>query len=296
MKKINKTRGVALIQVLLISSILSIFAIQVNSEIQRQVEVARSYTQSANAIAAIQTAKADILYALYTQPHLPDHLSNDEIVNKWNFYGEPFIYNKVQVSLRPMTAYFAYMQLDYSKLSQLLTKMDVEQDQISTIVDSLQDWQDKDDLRRYNGAESAEYLANNRRPPRNDIIQFKQEIQAVNGMTEALWERLEPLLSPLSNASFNPYAANENMLTLLYGEAIAKQVMESRMKNDFTPQKFTQLTGITESEYVDFTTGQYLKLTFSAERNGIQSQENMIIRMRPLSATPYSVWTRNSSQ
>lgn len=296
MKKTANPRGVALIQVLLISTILSLFAVQINNEVQRQVEVAQNYTDGANAIAAIQTAKADTIYALFTQEHELDTNSSNNISERWNFYATPFTtQNKVDVTIRSMNGYIAFVQMDYQRLRQLAIILGMDSRKVDVLVDSLQDWQDRDDLRRYNGAEAEDYLAQSKRPPRNDIIQFRHELQRINGMDEKTWSTLSKWFSPLSNQTFNPYAAPVDLLEALYGKYIAQQVSEARLEGDFSIEQFSQLTGIQKSEYVNFTTGQFVELTFSATRGNQTVSDSMIIRMRPYHQVPFTIWSRQSS-
>jgi general secretion pathway protein K len=87
------------------------------------------------------------------------------------------------------------------------------------VVDAIGDWRDRDDLRRLNGAEAAEYLAADRGyGPTNGPFASVHELRYVLGMTPELYETLAPLLTVHSKMpGINPDYAPEALLTGLPG-------------------------------------------------------------------------------
>jgi general secretion pathway protein K len=92
-------------------------------------------------------------------------------------------------------------------------------DERATLLDRIRDWTDPDDLRRLRGAEAADYQAAGLSyKPRNGAFQSVQELSLVLGMTNALFRRLQPLLTVYSGLpGIDPTAAPRPVLLALPG-------------------------------------------------------------------------------
>ena len=92
----NKQRGVALIQVLLITAILTVFALYLTQSARQQAKIAFLAKDRALAEVINHSAHSQIIFELLTTEHtmLSGYGKTGDIANKWNFYGKPFALNE----------------------------------------------------------------------------------------------------------------------------------------------------------------------------------------------------------
>jgi Type II secretion system (T2SS), protein K len=107
------------------------------------------------------------------------------------------------------------------RLANLLQTYSVPGEAVNQLVDALYDYRDQDTLHRINGAESSQYLAEGKIPPRNLNLQDVVEIYRVMGWLEAekYWrqDEISQYLSIQSNVAFNPNVAPPRVLAAISG-------------------------------------------------------------------------------
>ena len=80
-------------------------------------------------------------------------------------------------------------------------------------IDSFQDWIDRDDLARINGAEASYYRNHGfAYTPRNYDLQYLEELSLIRGVDADLYKKIYPSLTILPNNGFNPNTANDSVL------------------------------------------------------------------------------------
>jgi len=105
------------------------------------------------------------------------------------------------------------------------------------MVDRLLDWRDKDELTRLQGAEYAEYEAQDYAVgPTNQPFRSIKELQQVLGMNRNLYEKLDNMVTVHSlSKGLNPLYSTENSLRMLPG--IAEEQLDvflsAREENDY---------------------------------------------------------------
>lgn len=259
----SRQNGVALIQVLLISTILSIFALQINQTSKQQVELAKGFIDKSDALVKMRAARAQLFYAMSTERRIPNRTSEQKIPQLWNFYGQPFkLENGVTITIQDIGGLLSISQQGPLTFKALFEHFDVPEREAETFFASLQDWQDEDSLSRLNGAEADYYEELGLRPPRNGKIQFLEEVENIRGMTPQLWNKIKPLLTNEYLRQFNPYTAPYDVIAVKYGEATADNVAELRASNfEYSTSQFSQITGIYLGDSETFYPGIYQKVT-----------------------------------
>jgi general secretion pathway protein K len=283
MMTVYRQQGIALIQVLLIAAILSIFSIQINTAAKQQVGLAKDYVEKADALLKLRTARAQLFNALLTQPKVQNQLSDNPISAVWNFYNKPFeMENGVTVQMQDMAGLLPINQLLRKDYYAIANYFGVPTEQMDIWMDSLADWQDSDDLRRLNGAESQYYIDLGKRPPRNDKIQFVGELQQVRGMTDTLWNHLRSIITLEFIIEFNPYTAPLDVIALRYGEGVAQTVKSMReSSHHFDSQQFQLQTGIYLQEGETFYPGPYQKVKLSYGEGSNMINDYFVVRTLP---------------
>jgi general secretion pathway protein K len=96
---------------------------------------------------------------------------------------------------------------------QRLVSNETDPAKAAIFVDSFQDWIDRDDLARVNGAEAPYYRSQGfAYTPRNYDLQYMEELTLIRGVDADLYKRIYPSLTILPNNGFNPNTASDSVL------------------------------------------------------------------------------------
>jgi len=145
--------------------------------------------------------------------------------------------------------------IDDTQLYNFLGVMQVPVDQRHHLIDTLHDYIDADDLRRLEGAESAEYAAAGLPPPRNMPLVSPFELKSIIGWRDmpSLWQDpgITEFVSVGVIAPINPNTAPWQVLAALPGvtPALAKTVVARRKLGPIDVALFEQLTGTNQSTF-----------------------------------------------
>lgn len=150
---------------------------------------------------------------------------------------------------------------DVTLLRNLLTNLGVVGDDLETIVDSIQDWRDKDDLIRLHGAESDYYLSlPNPYKAKNASFDFLEELIMVKGITRELLygtsnkKGLIDFLTAFGKGArtINANAAPKEVLMAVPGMSaeVADAIIVYRQKQEIKPQDLTPLLGINAAQII----------------------------------------------
>jgi general secretion pathway protein K len=144
-------------------------------------------------------------------------------------------------------------------------------DYTSDIMNSYLDWIDDDNFARINGAEEYHYRSQGLPyAPRNYPIQYKEEMEWINGMDKKLYAKIEPYLTMLPSTGFNPNTASDELLMAYL------DISEESLKNlkDYMSKKTvisdTELFALagrsitTSREGVYFFPSTFIEITVSA--------------------------------
>lgn len=232
MRPINRSAGgsepgFALVTVLWAIALLAIMAGSFSMTLQRDGRLVRYNQDRATGLAL---ADAGVHYALMM-------LSLPDPHKRWRSDGTLYRPNlpggKVRIRVFDEAGKFDINAAQEPTLRALLNKaLGGNQDQADRLAAAILDWRDPDDLVHLNGAEETEYKqADKGYGPRNTNFQALDELQMVLGMTPAIYQRLEPVLTIYSGQDgINPNKASLEALLMLPGvdEAMARSFIEQR--------------------------------------------------------------------
>lgn len=168
---------------------------------------------------------------------------------------------------------------------------------VEIITDSLLDWIDTDHLKRLHGAEG-DYYRIQKLPykPRNNPIQYEEEILLIRGMDRELYMKISPFITVFPSTGFNPNTAprellkayfnikDDAMLTLLENSLKKKPIITENELISIFGRKFTSVGNIVyfPSKIVE------ISLKVPKERRTI-FQLRMVVDFNPSVYRPYSV-------
>jgi len=244
----NRNKGIALIQVLLISAMLSIFAMYLTNTARGQVAVAQWLNDKSHALVALHSAEAELNFLLLTETRkypAENEQNESNIVRRWNFHGQVFKLNEtVSVKIQDQAGLLSVNRPDTSLLVKLLVEQGAEQEQAVAIVDSLLDWQDIDSIPRNNGNESANYGSS----IRNGKVTNIEELIYVVGMNTYYLDIFQQVMSLHKLEIFNPLLAPDILLRAMFGQMDAEQIIALRIAGQLTPQTFQNITNVKEND------------------------------------------------
>ena len=192
----TQQRGMALVLVLWVISLLTIMAGSFALSMRREASITAGIKNNAQAMAVAESgiAMAELM------------LLNPDQNQRWRADGS--IYEiittdaKVRVRLLSETGKIDINKAEQVLLEALMNTIPSTVEQRSKLVGAILDWRDADDLVHSDGAEKNEYKAAGLSyQPRNKPFQTLEELQLVLGMNEAVFSQLEPLLTIYSEQS-----------------------------------------------------------------------------------------------
>jgi len=283
----KNSQGIALIQVLIISIILTMLGIYINQTVRSQIGIVNLMKSSFALNLQLENAEAELLHTLLTQKRYRKIDSDNAIVQKWNFYGAPFLLNEnTTVTIQDLSGLLSLNILNKALARNFFEQMGHSGHEVRAFLDSLEDWKDKDDLKRLNGAESDYYRYIKQPEPRNAYLQTLSEVENIQQgrlLTREQWQRYFTTEIVLS---FNPFnAPNFILKVFLNNDTAYEEVLQKRSAGSLTELGFYQMTSIEQDEFISFATGRLLKVTLLVKGQNNKLSKQFIVDLRPRSST-----------
>jgi general secretion pathway protein K len=218
---LRRQRGVALILVLWLVTLLAVVASAFALSTQRESVLLRTARDRAEALALLDGA---LRYA-WLRLHLPK--SQGRWLSNGAVYEVVYGNGRVRLELRDEAG---KVNLNYAQellMTQVLAGAGLSSASAARIGDAILDWRDVDDLRRLNGAEAEDYRqAGKDFGPRNRPFDAVEELRAVLGMSPELYQRVAPWVTVYTRqAGIDPRASPPELLLALPG--ISPEVLEA---------------------------------------------------------------------
>jgi general secretion pathway protein K len=238
--RLTVQRGLALIAVLWAIALLSIMAGSFSLTLQRDSGLLRTAQDRAKGLAL---AEAGVNYAMLM-------LGATDPALRWRGdgvdYEVAFPIGSVRVRIFDEAGKLDINAAQEVTLRSIFTQITGNPDAAAQLSDAVLDWRDPDDMKRPQGAEAAEYTAAGKNyVPQNRIFQTLEELQMVQGMTPALYKKIEPLLTTHSRqAGINPVKASRETLLALPGldeKTVDAYIQQRRFTLPNTPPPPLQL-------------------------------------------------------
>ena len=226
----NKSRGLALIVVLWVITLLTIMASSFSLTIQRETAITSGLKEKAEGLALAETGiNYAILMLLTTDKEL-----------RWQAFGSLYEIEqagkKIRIQIADESGKLNINLATDEQLLQLMNSLTLEEGQADNLTDAIIDWRDKNDLHRLNGAEKQQYEdADLKYEPRNGPFKSVEELQLVMGMNAKIYQQLEDMLSIYTkNKQINPTTASREMLLTLpdVSEELVDEYLQQRVENE----------------------------------------------------------------
>ena len=271
----HRQNGFVLVVTLWILAIITIAAAYFAERVGSSVSLARQSQQATEVLLDMSSTRAEILFRLGTTrmgiyglgPTLQTAIALDN--RAYAGVGHDIV--RLQDSRGLININFIQPEM----LLRLLGQMGVAAEHRDSMLDTLYDYTDTDDLRRLNGAEAAEYRARSLPLPPNDWLVTPLQLQNIIGWREqtVLWRdsKFSEVITTSRVLGFNPNTAPREALTAMPGGSgeIADNLIKLRALNPLT--NVSQLTGLEgqpglDSESLKFFPGDNVRLTQESDK------------------------------
>ncbi|QYK00283.1 type II secretion system protein GspK [Shewanella psychrotolerans] len=274
-----------MIQVLLLSAILSMMALQFTLSSRQQVTIATDLQNKIQAEIKLRNLESRLLFTLLTlSKNDVDRAlqQEDEIGRLWNFYGKPFtVSDGATVSIQDVNGLLSVYGVSNSdKLKKLLLFLGKQPQEAQIISSNLQYWQ---------GYESNQFTTIKGNVVRGDHLLSVGELKNIDGIDDKLYRRLSPLVTRLQNVLFNPMTAPLPLLQAELSPEICMEVEKLRKEGKLTRQRFSELTQIQEGDSITFAPGMRLQIELTASVGASVAKKRFIAYLRPENRFPV-VW------
>ena len=181
-------RGFVLVLTLWILAAIAIAATYFAERVQTSLRLAASRQNQAQALVELGSAQSEVMFRVGVTALSMHGLGTPPTVIRLD--GRPYLQGEVQVELQDTAGLLNVNNAPDDLMGRVLVNLGVAEDQRAALVDALKDYIDADDLRRLQGAESAQYLQLGRNvPPRNAELTTVQELRELYGWAQqsSLW-------------------------------------------------------------------------------------------------------------
>lgn len=289
---IFRQQGVALIQVLLISAIISILAIRFSYTARDQVEMAGAFEQRIKATQELKSVQSKIIYTLLTQDNYQQATTVLPDSEAWNFYGKPFALNATtRVAIQDNNGLLSLQYMNDPLWNKVLQKVGFTEEQAKQKQGELKDWQDRD-LDAWIIGNSEPASLSNGQPYRNQPMQLPQELDFFFAQQPQQLRIIKALVSPYPKTQFNPMNAPDLLLDLYFDQALAAQIIALRQENQLSRQQLEGMLGAYDSDIITLYRGNSLKITTQVTLGEVKLQETMEIKLQPKKRIPVLILAR----
>jgi general secretion pathway protein K len=203
--------GMALVLVLWMLTLMTIMAGSFSLTLRRESELVGGIRGTAQARAL---AEGGIYYAM---PMLVER----DPAKRWKTDGTPYPITlstgRLTIRVLDEEGKLDMNMASDAALRELFLQVTGDEGLAQRLSDAIVDWRDPDDIKRPDGAERSEYEAMGKTGPRNRPFQVPDELMEVLGLTPAVYQRIEPLITVYTGRDgINPAKAGPEMLRIVF--------------------------------------------------------------------------------
>ena len=210
----RKTKGLALVLVLWVLSLLSIIATGFVFSTRANTTLSGNMINMVRAEALADAGVHRAFYELQIPVMSPESWKADGRTHLWEFQDAV-----IQVTVSDEAAKIDINTANNELLKALFRYAGLDEEGGVALLDAVLDWRDDDSLRRPHGAEAEDYAAAGLAyTPTNGRFRSIGELRQVLGVTDGLYKRMEGLITAYSDKpGFNSAIASREMLLLMPG-------------------------------------------------------------------------------
>ncbi|MFY8285261.1 general secretion pathway protein GspK [Pseudoalteromonas sp. SSMSWG5] len=279
-------RGIALVQVLIITLVLSTLGLYIIKSSREQVATTFEIKEALSLRIKIENTEARVINALLSQFRIQNVTNESDIAKNWNFYNKPFEVEGVSVQLQDLNGLISLNVADLQLLKDVLMKLNVSPSESDIFIDSLADWKDENDLKRLNGAERAYYESQDMPGPRNGYLQSLAEVSHIRNSDILTPQQWSEYFTVEHITGFNPANAPEPILqAFIKNDTTVANLVGLRDNARLNGNTFYRESGIEPDEFINFLPGDSVKVTLTAKKSNQRVSKSFTAKIRTRSLT-----------
>jgi general secretion pathway protein K len=286
----TRQRGIALIQVLLVTGIIGLLMLQMGLTAREQVARAQALTDRAELQLAAQSRETAMLFSLLTEPWVRKPESQNPYAAAWNFRGDPFTVDDVTWTIQDESGLMQIPRYGTQEFERLLVRLGVEPERARRIGEQLRQRQTGD------RASALATQSGARQQASAFPLQAVDELAALPDVGPELYQRLRTLLTLYPTPGFNPLTAPEALLEAMLTESQSAGVLEARRADQLDELTLWKLTGITPEEGTVLASGPGFTVTLSMGLRDTRTRRTTTYILRPYQMEPLAVWQRSKGE
>lgn len=271
--------GMALAQVLLLVAIISVLLVSMLHINQQMINTTDMVQQRTEVRLKLQTAKTRLIEALMTYQWVskPDNAQANPYVKNWNFHGEEFSVDGVDITIQNDSSLIQLSIVDKRYLTRAFQTLNL--DNPRQLAHRLVDWQDTDSDREEYGAEQGDYEQGVSVPNRR--LQSMTDLTFIPGFTEQVIERIRRFSTLTPHASYSPTHAPNDLLPFFVEPDVVSTLKRMRDEGSYSERRFTSATGIYGDDMIYLAAGPTFRITLRTTQNNISQQESFTVELDP---------------
>ena len=286
----SRQRGIALIQVLLITGIIGLLMLQMGLTAREQVARAQALADRAELHLAAQSRESALLYSLLTEPLAQDPTSDNPYAVAWNVHGVPFVVDGITFTIQDESGRMRVPDQDGADFEQLLLGLEVAPDRARRLTRELMELQGSQVQTRALGeADPAAASPGGGLYPLQDLSQLR----LLPGMDPALFARLRPLLTLYPTPGFNPTTAPRELLAAQLTASQSRGLADARADRAVDALTLWKLTGSQADETTVLAPGPGLTVRLEMGLRQAHTTRTTTFMVRPYEAEAVAVWQRS---
>ena len=282
----RRQRGVALVQVLLVTAIIILLVMQLSLTAAEQVRRAQALQDRSEAALYLHSREVALFYTLLTESLVPSSGSANPYAASWNFHGEPFVVDGLEITLQDQSGLMPFPVSGVTDFEQLLTVLGLGPTRAREMAENLAHWLG---IRLLGGGQPGDAMM---RAGTGDPAQYFGELRLLAGMDEPLYGQLAELMTLYPTPGFNPLTAPAALLRMRMPESTFMAVLDARRKGELDQNRLWQLARIGGDEVILPFTGPGIGVRLQGEYHGVALRRHLIVGVEPYAAQPLALWSR----
>ncbi len=282
-------RGIALIQVLLVTGLIALLMLQMGLTAREQIARAQAIADRAELQLAAQSRESALLYSLMTEPLVQVAESANPYAAAWNFFGKPFTVDGITFSIQDESGRMRVPDQPGNNFERLLLSLDVEPTRARKLALELMALQGVTPMLRDVGAASEDRAA---KAPGLYPLQDLGQLKLLPSMDADLYRRLLPLLTLYATPGFNPTTARPELLGATMTKSQVTGVSDARRSGSLETLTLWKLSGAEADEVTVLAPGPALTVHLEMALREARTNRTTTFIVRPYSSEALAVWQR----
>ncbi|MDH3535781.1 MAG: type II secretion system protein GspK [Gammaproteobacteria bacterium] len=281
-----RQRGVALVQVLLVTAIIILLVMQLSLTAAEQVRRAQALQDRSVAELYLHSREVALLYTLLTEPLLALPGSSNPYAASWNFRGEAFLVDGLQITLQDQSGLMRFPILGVTEFEQLLTVLGLGPTKAREMAARLARWIG---IIPAGGSGPGDAMMRN---GTGAPVQYFGELRFLAGMDEQLYRKLSELMTFYPTPGFNPLTAPAPLLRMRMPESTLEAVLDARRNGELDDDRLWRMSGIGADESILPFAGPGIGIRLAGEYRGVTLRRHLVVGVLPYSGEPLLLWSR----